>query len=136
MKTHRLSRTESPRGSTTVRTAESSVHATSRPPAMKAIVWAAMLIGRHSVGPASLRAEFGRVGDELVEVAVAEDAHRDGLANALADHQPLQVAGLFDGGAVDVEDEVLLPETGGGGGAAGDDLDDLDPEATVDGRCR
>src|SRR5437773_1656116 len=127
MNTHRLSRTGSPLGSTTVRTADSSVQATRRPPATKTKAWAATIIAAMLS-----EAELDRVSLQFGDGAVAEDAHGDGAADAFADHQALEVARLLDGDAVDVEDQVFVSETGSRGRAAGDDLDDLHAEATVD----
>src|SRR5205823_14726465 len=53
-------------------------------------------------------------------------------ADAVADHEALEVAGLLHGDAVDIEDEVLVTEPGCRRRAALDHLDDLDAEVTPD----
>src|SRR6266540_4830312 len=76
--------------------------------------------------------QLGRDDGELEQLAGAEGADRDRVADPVADHQALQVAGVLHRHPVHVDDQVLVAQAGAGGGAALDDLDDLDPGGAVE----
>src|SRR5207302_1256829 len=115
------------RGSTTARTAESSVHATTaRPPtkAMTRTTITAPILSR-AAAAAPLLLELDGPDRDLEDLAVAEDAHADLPADAFADHQALEIARLLDRRVVHVEDQVLGAQAGRRRRAPLDDLDDL-----------
>jgi hypothetical protein len=75
----------------------------------------------------ALLAELHRGGLELEDLVAAKDPERDRPADHVAQHEPLQVAGVVEGLSVHVEDHVLDVEAGPGGRAALDHLGHADP---------
>lgn len=67
-------------------------------------------------------------------LAVPPHERGDRAADRVADHQPLDVPGVGDRHAVELDDQVARPDAGPGGGAAPDHLDYLDAVLAADGR--
>ncbi len=76
---------------------------------------------------AFLERELGRHDLEPGERAASDELERDRAVDQLADHQPLEVAGVLDRNAVHRDDQILGAQTGARRRAAVGYLDDLDP---------
>ena len=152
--TARVRVADSPRGRTTVTSAERSTHTTSAAPATKARACRAITGPSLRTAPCyclsstSVSEEFCHAGHGRFSPAGVGAAERFGVVARHAldilvypssqgvDERGKLVAGSFaEGGwgAVDFEDEVLLLEPGSRRGTAVDDLHDLDAEASVEG---